>query len=403
MKSILRILLFCTVTLFFSTCDKNENSINTDTLSEFDKVELVRNFYDSSTNLAAPNNTNIKFSVSPVNTAGIEYLLDNVVENDILKQDVQTNFVNGLAIYHEGNESKIISNEDIFAFSIYDTDTKGQMIHSFYNKENGKFILKKKLMETFLNTENQNFLVWKYHKEKYAKEGVIVSRIFNLDNNSLTDRVNQTRSEFNLFRVRNKYPTNNQFKSSNAETAYIGVGLDACGYPQCGENGNGQCDGGWYCADNGDCPPCEDCEVKTMSVEQSLVSETVANALFDLDLHRNLRDQFLEKYTLGQKHIDYYYAISEFVLISDYNTSTFLQMVETLPSFNQSINKLLDDNTNGSEILLTQELSNDVVSILNDIKEISDNPDFQYIIDDFKNDVNLLTDKSKTDLVHSFQ
>ena len=135
----------------------------------------------------------------------------------------------------------------------------------------------------------------------------------------------------------------------------------------------------------------------------SLVSETVANALFDLDLHRNLRDQFLENYTLGQKHIDYYYAISEFVLISDYNTSTFLQMVETLPSFNQSINKLLDDNTNGSEILLTQELSNDVVSILNDIKEISDNPDFQYIIDDFKNDVNLLTDKSKTDLVHSFQ
>ena len=114
-------------------------------------------------------------------------------------------------------------------------------------------------------------------------------------------------------------------------------------------------------------------------------------------------DQFLENYTLGQKHIDYYYAISEFVLISDYNTSTFLQMVETLPSFNQSINKLLDDNTNGSEILLTQELSNDVVSILNDIKEISDNPDFQYIIDDFKNDVNLLTDKSKTDLVHSFQ
>ena len=78
-------------------------------------------------------------------------------------------------------------------------------------------------------------------------------------------------------------------------------------------------------------------------------------------------------------------------------------MVETLPSFNQSINKLLDDNTNGSEILLTQELSNDVVSILNDIKEISDNPDFQYIIDDFKNDVNLLTDKSKTDRVHSFQ
>ena len=162
------------------------------------------------------------------------------------------------------------------------------MIHSFYNKENGKFILKKKLMETFLNTENQNFLVWKYHKEKYAKEGVIVSRIFNLDNNSLTDRVNQTRSEFNLFRVRNKYPTNNQFKSSNAETAYIGVGLDACGYPQCGENGNGQCDGGWYCADNGDCPPCEDCEVKTMSVEQSLVSETVANALFDLDLVKNI-------------------------------------------------------------------------------------------------------------------
>ena len=389
--------------LFFSTCEKNENSINTDTLSEFDKLELVRNFYDSSINLAAPSNTNVKFSVSPVNTVGIMYLLNNVVENDILKQEVQTNLVNGFAIYHKSNESNIISNEDIFAFSIYDTDTNGQMTHSFYNKENGKFILKKKLMETFQNAENQNFLIWMYHREKYAKKGVMVSRIFNLDNNSFTGRVNQTRNEFNLFRVRNKYPNNNnQFKGSSSD-AYIDVGLGNCGGVSCEESGSGECDGGYYCAPDGDCPDCEDCDFRTMSVEQSLLSETVANALFNLDLHRNLRDQFLENYAIGQKHIDYYYAISAFILISDYNTSTFLQMVETLPSFNQSINKLLDENTNNTEILLTQELSNDVISILNDIKEISDNPDFQHMIDDFKNDIYLLTEKSKIEFINSFQ
>ena len=77
-------------------------------------------------------------------------------------------------------------------------------------------------------------------------------------------------------------------------------------------------------------------------------------------------------------------------------------MVEILPSLNQAINKLFDDNTNGSEILATQELSNGAVTVLDDIKEISDNSDFHYIIDDFKNVVNLLTEKSKIGFIDSF-
>ena len=246
-------------------------------------------------------------------------------------------------------------------------------------------------------------MIWKYYRKKYINGGVIISRIFNVEDTDLAARRENTRNEFNLFRIRHKYPFYNSSLQKNNVDEFIDVGLNDCSYASgCSEVANGTCSGGYYCALGGDCPVCEDCNSNQSVVNQSLVTETVANALFDLDLHRKLKDDFLIHYSLGQKHIDYYYAISEFVLSSDYNTSIFLKMIETLPSFNQSINKLLDENTVGTEILITQELSNDMKSIINDFKQMSDNEDFQYILNDFENDVNIISNKSKSDLISAF-
>jgi hypothetical protein len=404
MKPIFKILLFCAVTLFFSSCDKNENAVENEILSESAKIELKRTFYDSSINLISPDKTNVKFSVVPVNSVEINYLFNSIVKNEILKQDVKVGFINGFAIYHNDSGIGAIKKEDIFAFSIYDIKEGNQIVHRFYTKEKGTYILKKELTETFISTENQNFLIWKYYREKYIKSGVVISRVFNVEDTDLSERRENTRNEFNLFRIRHKYPSNSSSLQKNNDDQFVDIGLNDCSYASgCSEVGNGSCSGGYYCALDGDCPICEDCRSQESVVNQSLVSETVADVLFDLDLHRRLRDDFLNNYSLGQKHIDYYYAISEFVLSSDYNTSTFLKMIETLPSFNQSVNKLLNDNTSGTEILITEELRNDMESIINDFKLMSDNEDFQFILDDLKNDVKIMTNKSKNDLIIAFE
>jgi len=405
MKNLLKIVLSLTFLLFLSSCDKSEVvDVENEILSEFVKIELRSDLFDSSINVVSPPGTSIKFSVNPITKTQITYLFKEVVKKEILKLNFDVGYVTGFALYHDSGNNQPINEENIFGISLYDIKEDNQIVHRYFNKENGVFILKKELKETYMNTENQNFLVWKYNREKLDKQGVYVSRTFNMEKLDLDERLNTTRNEFNLFRMRNKYPKFETSLQRVVETAYVDVGLGDCSvFSGCEELGNGQCDGGYYCAIGGDCPPCEDCDFEYASVDQSLVSETVAEALIDLDLHRQFRDDFLANYSLGQKHIDYYYAVSEFVLISDYNTSTFLDMIETLPSFNQSLNKLLNENTNGSDILISQQLSADMKSILNDFKEMSSNQDFQYILDDFITDVDLMTDKTKDEFILVFE
>ena len=110
---------------------KNENAVENQILSESAKIELKRTFYDSSINLISPDNTKVKFSVAPVNSVEIRYLFNNVVKNEILKQDIKTSFINGFAIYHNNNGTETIKVEDIFAFSIYDIKKDNQIVHRF--------------------------------------------------------------------------------------------------------------------------------------------------------------------------------------------------------------------------------------------------------------------------------
>jgi len=180
------------------------------------------------------------------------------------------------------------------------------------------------------------------------------------------------------------------------------VGLEDC-RSGCSETGTGTCDGGWYCDNSNGDSFCESESSQQQSIELSLVPKVEAETLFNLSLERQLRDEFLNNNSLGQKHINYYYAISEFVLNSDYNVSTFIKMIEVFPSLNQSINKLLDGDYFETDILITQQLNSDLTSIISDFKLMSDNPDFHYILDDLKSDVDIINNRNKDELILSYQ
>lgn len=384
---------------FFSCKKSTENQIS----SSIDLNKITQTFYNSSKNVINPEKTAVKFSVLPLNSVEIKYVYKDIINKKFLKQDGKIGFIKGITMYHYDNSSGNFKDNDIFGFSIYDIKDNNQIVHKFYLKEDKSFKLKKELKETFINTESQNFLVWKYKNKDYYSENITVSRIFNIDDKTQADRRNNTRNEFNLLILRHKYPKSNFFEK-NSDLFYVDAGLDDC-ISGCSESGIDTCDGGYWCSPSGgsgDDPICKAQSVQNESIEQSLVSENEATNLFSLNLHRQLRDEFLKENSLGLKHIDYYHGISEFILVSDYNTSTFIKMIQTLPSLNQSINKLLDNNIE-SNIIINEDLNNDLNSIINDYKLISENPDFQFILNDIKEDIDRITNKNENDLILEFE
>ncbi|WP_299764698.1 hypothetical protein [uncultured Dokdonia sp.] len=145
---------------------------------------------------------------------------------------------------------------------------------------------------------------------------------------------------------------------------------------------------------DGDCDCLED-DTDDEAIQRQLIDETTALSLFNLDLHRELRSNFLANYDIGAKYIAYYYSLSQFVKASDYNTSTLLKMISTLPEFNNAVNKILDPNVSESVIVINPDLRDELLDIVDELRLISSNNDLQIILDDIENDIIYLTNKTK--------
>lgn len=80
--------------------------------------------------------------------------------------------------------------------------------------------------------------------------------------------------------------------------------------------------------------------------------------------------------------------------------STLLKMISTLPDFNSSIEKLLDENYNGNDIIITESLKNDIFIIIQDLQNISQNSDYQFILNELKADINEIKNKTKSEILN---
>jgi hypothetical protein len=105
-------------------------------------------------------------------------------------------------------------------------------------------------------------------------------------------------------------------------------------------------------------------------------------------------------YNIGEKYIEYYYAISGFLLKEDYQTTTLLKLISTLPDFNSAVEKLIDQTNNGTEIIITENLKNDLFIIIDDLQIISNNSDYQTILNELKSDLTFLQNKTKDQILN---
>jgi hypothetical protein len=317
----------------------------------------------------------------------------------LLKQ--RFNKLAGISVYYDNailNKHISFNNENILGIIIYDLDSKGIMKHRFFYKKNSNnYEEKLSLLENMMSTTNQEFIVYKFFPEIYKNKtiGISTLRDINLDVNKILEQKN----EFDLYRVVEtfksiKIENNNVYRSLTEQEAIFRG--SAC--ENCAETGNGSCDSNLYC--NPDEKRCSDKDNELSVAERSILSPTVANNLFNLDLHRRLRDNLMVNYNIGEKYIEYYYAISGFLLKEDYQTTTLLKLISTLPDFNSAVEKLIDQTNNGTEIIITENLKNDLFIIIDDLQIISNNSDYQTILNELKSDLTFLQNKTKDQILN---
>lgn len=327
----------------------------------------------------------------------------NYYSSNQLKNLLNYNFKElvGFSIYYDNAELNKLYSEytpnNIIAVSVYELNGDKNIVHKLFIKSNGKFELRKSLLENLMSTKNQVFALSYYFPNLVVQKVIGISEFMSSEYDF--DKTVKQKNEFNLFRLVNTYNgLSLKNKNLSKRNKFLRLGSE-CGIG-CPNDGEGACNGSWYCDLAGERPMCEK-EDASLSMEfRGIIDPSSTSILFKTELYYNLRDNLMQQYNVGEKYIDYYYAISAFIQNSDYDYLTLIKMMNTLPEFNTALEKLLISSYNGEVIIINEELKNDILSIISDLRDISTNSDYQTILNDLENDIIFIGNKSKQDVIN---
>lgn len=242
--------------------------------------------------------------------------LKNVIVKNLIGKDFHK--LAGVSVYYNNavlNQNVKFTNENILGIIVYELDKNDLMRHRFYikNAEN-KYEEKLSLLENMMSTTNQEFIVYKFFPDIYKTSMIGISTLRDVNLNS--EKLLGQRNEFDLFRVVETYKRVNFNNITLYRSDEEGVLFRGTACVNCAEGWDGVCDSGLYC--NPEEGGCEDKDVSIDAAERGILTPAASSTLFNLDLHRNLRDNLMKQYIIGEKHIAYYYAISGYLQTNDY-------------------------------------------------------------------------------------
>lgn len=400
-----RVLVFVSILFLCTNCTNKEN------LGENVNPKKIEDaFYNPKVNTFNNEERKIVSNSDFLTTEEMNFIKNRIAKN-ILDKDF--NKLAGISVYYDNailNQHVKFTNDNILGIIIYELNNDGLMKHRFFKKTaQNKYEEKLSLLESKMSTSNQIFLVYKFFPEIYKISTIGISTLSDINLDS--QKIVKQRNEFDMFRVANTFQNikiDNTLLRTEGEDFFR---LEAC--INCEESGIGICDANRYCvpddpgagedttiSDDDDGSICDAKQGRYTVFSEGILSQTVAQSLFDLALHRRLRDDLMKNYNIGEKYIEYYYAISGFLQKEDYQLQTLYKIISTLPNFNSSVEKLLDENYNGNDIIITESLKNDMFAIIADLKTVSNNPDFQYILNDLENDLNAIKNKTKAQVIN---
>jgi len=145
-----------------------------------------------------------------------------------------------------------------------------------------------------------------------------------------------------------------------------------------------------------------DIQSKAISDSNALSQDSIRLA-YDTTLQYSLRDDFMLEYYIGQKYINYYHALSSFLGENSPSISLMVKTARLLIDFNSLFEMLLDPDEYLDNIWLTETLADRLIDLITDYKAISNNRDYQEILDDIIADIELYENMTLGDLLDTIE
>lgn len=143
---------------------------------------------------------------------------------------------------------------------------------------------------------------------------------------------------------------------------------------------------------------CYSCSVQKAG---SLIRDSGDEYEGDDDLLYDFRDNFLNNSSKGQEYVGWFYQLSTFIY-DDISLSLALQAMDLLTNTVEPLLLELLNNPGSTDILYDETTRDVLVDFMNQIRELSDDPEFLALVDSIIDDINHYTNFSIADIVADF-
>jgi hypothetical protein len=395
-------------------CSDNENN-NSDQLNLNQHEVLSFNDMDYLTNLNL-NVSKSHYDNSIEFNSDFKQVLGDLIE---VNDKIASFYLYSRAGWNSGN----LSLNNIDGISIIRISDDGVMYHDLYLRENNKFNLELSVMENKLNYHSIWFNL--INRMGYSLGDTMKEVRILTDKNINYEDFNTQRNAFPLLiskevysksKLRSDPSNNNIIEARVAGDTYIDDGGgDLCGLiPACMNMITGNCvispsggdrcesnDGGGGDDDPGVCSKNKARSASNLDQYSDLHSSVSVTYLDNNDLHYSFRDNFLNSSELGKKYIYYYNALSQFLISPDfYDYELLSSTISAMPKVDEALNKIFSGEA--TDIVIDSNIYLEVIELINIIESKSDNESFLFVLNDLRNDLNIIYGKTKAEILIEF-
>lgn len=141
---------------------------------------------------------------------------------------------------------------------------------------------------------------------------------------------------------------------------------------------------------------------QTLIDENAMSTDSVYMA-YDTSFQYSYRDDFLMNSAFGNKYIQYYYDLSEFLADESVSIALMLETADLLIDLNHNLEMLIDTTGYSNSIVVDSAMNTSLVDLLIDYRNISSNKEYVDVINDIIYDVNTYSNKTVDYIITDIQ
>jgi hypothetical protein len=350
---------------------------------------------------------NITFNLNGKSIQSDYFLYKGIQNGKYREMASRASDENVFRLVKEYCESKNISlGNEIFAYALYyDTIiTKNYLVTDQQIKGVSVFSVKGRRIIHHLFMKNEICEFYEVENVRVAVEGISEAHLhYYLENYVFTNTQNKTvittKGNFanEIYKRIKKYKTSFRYEVKNTSKENTPGSTPECNsYFRCAWFPSGirmPCVEGF-----GGKPECSGrCAAQQMVSELEL--ENISQSAFiNINLMYSFRDDFLDNYNKGNEYIDNYYFLSE-EFKDNISISLALKTALFFFDFNSVMAAFVNPENHLTEIMFTEELTQDLLDLLDDYEEITNSTEGKAILASIRADINSFKNKQLQEIL----